>query len=106
MGFLALAGIVYLLLVVRPTGRLEWWDIVTCLMVAISAGVAVPGPRGEFKTEFYVFLLVFCVLMVCVALIRLVKLAAGMVFAWLALAVLALIALCPPTKYANGEHNW
>lgn len=55
VGFLTLAGIGYLLMVVRPTGRLEWWDIAACLLVAISAGMAVPEPWADFVAGFYVF---------------------------------------------------
>jgi|GEM_PF-542395 len=96
VGFLALAGIGYLLLVVRPTGRLEWLDIVACLLVAISAAVETSGEGAEFEVGVYVFLLVICVLVGCVALIRLVSLRARSVFAVLAFAVSAYLAVVLP----------
>jgi hypothetical protein len=88
---LALLGLGYLLLFVRPTGRLKWLDVGACLLVAAgaSAGADEAGPRLP------IFLVVYGVLICTVYLIRITKEPALIVFGLTALLSLVVMMFLP-----------
>ncbi len=97
IGFLALTGIIYLLFFVRPTGRLEWFDVGACILVGLSAALGVPEREAYFWAKLLVFLLVLCPFLGAVVFIRVYKRPAGVVFAGLALYLYLLVLFAPPS---------
>jgi hypothetical protein len=77
-GILALMGIGYLLLFVRPTGRLKWLDILACVCAGIAAGM-VADRHGDVFNET-AFGVVAAILFCDVILVRIAQRSAFAVF--------------------------
>ena len=70
-GFLALLGIGYLLLFVRPTGRLKWLDVLACVCVGLAAGMVSDRHGDAFNESAFgvITVILFC----DVVLVRIVQ---------------------------------
>lgn len=70
-GILALLGISYLLLFVRPTGRLKWLDVLACICVGLAAGMVSDRHGDAFNESAFgvVAVILFC----DVVLVRIVQ---------------------------------
>ena len=93
-GFLALIGVGYLLLCVRPVGRMNALDIVACLLVGYSFNSSEAPGLG---------LIAFVALFGCVLLIRVAKLPAHAVFGGAMVIVVLLLLVLPSMSLAKTK---
>jgi hypothetical protein len=100
-GFLALIGIGYLLVFVRPTGRLKWPDTLACISIGIAAGAVADRHDGTFNPAAFGFVtfILFC----NVVLIRIAQRPAFAVFGLTILGFIFLAALLLPALGAASK---
>ena len=100
-GFLALIGIGYLLVFVRPTGRLKWPDTLACICIGIAAGVVAERHDGTFNPAAFGFVtfILFC----NVVLIRIAQRSASAVFGLTILGFIFLVPLLLPVLGAASK---
>ena len=99
--FLALVGIGYLLIFVRPTGRLKWPDTLACISVGIAAGAVADRHDGTFNMAAFGFVtfILFC----NVVLIRIAQRSAFVIFGLTILGFIFLAALLLPALGAASK---
>jgi Uncharacterized protein conserved in bacteria (DUF2330) len=97
-GVLALIGIGYLLLFVRPTGQLTWPDVLACLSVGV--GAATGSHREIFDAG--AFLIVAAVLFGSVVIIRVAQRSPLPIFILLFLGFFCLASLFLPALASRG----
>jgi len=98
-GILALIGIGYLLLIVRPSGRLNWLDALACICVGIAAATA--SHRDSLNPG--AFCVVTAIFFSLVVLIRVAKKSALAVFGLTFLGFLFLAGLLLPALAAASR---
>jgi len=98
-GILALIGILTLVCTVRPTGRIQWLDIVACLCV----GVAATANSEHKDTIVILFLFVETILFCDVLLIRLAEKPAYNVFAVTFVVGFCLFSMLLPAGLAASK---
>ena len=97
-GILSLIGIGYLLLFVRPSGRLKWTDVLACLCVGVAAAMSSDGDTFKWVAFFFVV----AILSFDVVLIRLAHRSAFVVFRWTFLVSFCLCGLLLPAGVTAG----